>query len=60
MTIFELIDDGDTEGIRELLAREPRGRATSRGSFMRACYRGGGGPLEAIRSADPRDPWDGS
>ena len=63
MTIFELIDDGDAEGIRELLARDPTA-ATARdeqglSALMRASYRGGGEPLEAIRAADPpRDPWD--
>jgi ankyrin repeat protein len=63
MTIFELIDDGDAEGVRELLARDP-GAAAARdeqglSALMRAFYRGGGEVLEAIRAADPPlDGWD--
>ena len=63
MTIFELIDDGDAEGVRELLARDPAAAAArdeqGLSALMRAFYRGGGEPLEAIRAADPPlDPWD--
>jgi ankyrin repeat protein len=63
MTIFELIDDGDAEGVRELLARDPAAAAArdeqGLSAVMRAFYRGGGEPLEAIRDADPPlDPWD--
>jgi ankyrin repeat protein len=63
MTIFELIDGGDAEAVRELLARDP-GAAAARdeqglSALMRAFYRGGGEVLEAIRAADPPlDPWD--
>ncbi len=63
MTIFELIDDGDAEGVRALLAREP-GAAAARdeqglSALMRSFYRGGGEVLEAIRAAGPPlDPWD--
>jgi ankyrin repeat protein len=63
MTIFELIDDGDAEGVRALLARDP-GSAAARdeqglSALMRSFYRGGGEVLEAIRAADPPlDPWD--
>jgi uncharacterized protein len=63
MTIFELIDDGDAEGVRALLARDPAaaGARDERGlsALMRSFYRGGGEVLEAIRAADPPlDPWD--
>jgi hypothetical protein len=63
MTIFELIDDGDAEGVRELLARDPAAAAArdERGlsALMRSFYRGGGEVLEAIRAADPPlDGWD--
>ena len=63
MTIFELIDDGDAAGVRELLARDP-GAAAARdeqglSALMRSFYRGGGEVLEAIRAADPQlDGWD--
>ena len=63
MTIFELIDDGDAEGVRELLARDP-GAAAARdeqglSALMRSFYRGGGEVLEAIRAAEPPlDAWD--
>ena len=63
MTIFDLIDDGDSEGVRELLARDP-GAAGARdeqglSALMRSFYRGGGEVFEAIRAADPpRDGWD--
>jgi ankyrin repeat protein len=63
VTIFELIDDGDAEGVRELLARDP-GAAAARddqglSALMRSFYRGGGQVLDAIRAADPPlDGWD--
>jgi uncharacterized protein len=62
VTIFELIDDGDAEGVRGLLARDPSA-ASARdeqglSALMRAFYRGGGEVLEAIRAADPPvDAW---
>jgi ankyrin repeat protein len=62
-TIFELIDDGDLEGVRELLARDPAaaGARDEHGlsALMRSFYRGGGEVFEAIRAADPPvDAWD--
>lgn len=62
-TIFELIDDGDLEGVRELLARDPAaaGARDEQGlsALMRSFYRGGGEVFEAIRAADPHvDAWD--
>jgi ankyrin repeat protein len=63
VTIFELIDDGDAEGVRELLAQDP-GAAAARddqglSALMRSFYRGGGEVLDAIRAADPPlDSWD--
>jgi ankyrin repeat protein len=62
-TIFDLIDDGDAEGVRALLARDPA-VASARdeqglSALMRAAYRGGGDVAEAIRGAEPElDPWD--
>ena len=63
MSIFELIDDGDAEGVRELLAREPDAAAArdeqGLSALMRSFYRGGGEVLVAIRAADPPlDAWD--
>jgi hypothetical protein len=63
VTIFELIDDGDAQGVRELLAREPEAAAArdeqGLSAVMRSFYRGGGEVLVAIRSADPPlDAWD--
>ncbi len=63
MTIFELIDDGDAEGVRTLLAADPAAAASrdERGlsALMCAFYRGGGEVFEAIRTADPPlDGWD--
>lgn len=61
--IFELIDDGDAEGVRALLAGDPA-QAAARdeqglSALMRSFYRGGGEVLEAIRAADPPlDAWD--
>src|SRR5690348_4702973 len=62
MTIFELIDTGDADALRDLLARDP-GAAAQRdeqglSALMRAFYRGGG-VLDAVREAGPPlDPWD--
>jgi hypothetical protein len=63
VTIFDLIDDGDAEAVRELLARDPGAAATrdDQGLYAltRSFYRGGGEVLEAIRAADPPlDGWD--
>lgn len=62
-TIFELIDDGDAEGVRDLLARDPAAAAArdeqGLSALMRSFYRGGGEVLVAIQTADPPlDPWD--
>jgi ankyrin repeat protein len=61
-TVFELIDDGDLDGVRELLARDPGAAAARDGQglsvLMRASY-GGGEIFEAVRAARPTlDPWD--
>lgn len=61
-TIFELIDAGDVDGIRALLADHPHA-AVARDeqgltAVMRAAYRGAG-VLDAIRDADPPlEPFD--
>src|SRR4051794_7582252 len=62
MSIFELIDAGDAEGIRNLLAREPDAAAEhdEQGltALMRAAYRGGE-IFAAVRAADPPlEPFD--
>jgi ankyrin repeat protein len=62
-TIFDLIDDGDLDGVRELLARDPSAAAARDGqglsALMRASYGGGGEIFEAVRAAGPTlDPWD--
>jgi uncharacterized protein len=62
-TIFDLIDDGDLDGVRELLARDPGAAAARDGqglsALMRASYGGGGETFEAVRAAGaPLDPWD--
>jgi ankyrin repeat protein len=62
MTIFELIENGDAAGIRELLAREPDAAAAhdERGlsALMRAAYRGGE-VFDAVRDAGPPlEPFD--
>lgn len=62
-TIFQLIDDGDAEGVRALLAGDP-GAAAARdaqglSALMRAFYAGGGEVADAILAARPAlDPWD--
>ena len=63
MTSFDRIDDGDVEGVRTLLARDPAAAAArdeqGLSALMRSFYRGGGEVLEAIRAADPPlDGWD--
>ena len=63
MTIFDLIDAGDADGVRDLLAREPDAAATrdpqGLSALMRAFYRGGGPAYEAIlAAAPPLDVWD--
>ena len=62
MTIFELIDAGDAEALRALLAREPEQAALhdDQGltALMRAAYRGGE-VFAAVRDADPPlEPFD--
>jgi len=62
-TIFDLIDDGDAEGVRELLERAPEdaGARDEQGlsALMRAFYAGGGEIVAAIRAtAPPLDAWD--
>ncbi|MEN3340932.1 MAG: uncharacterized protein V7644_336 [Actinomycetota bacterium] len=62
MTIFELIDAGDAEGIRELVRQDPAAAASrdDQGltAVVRAAYRGGA-VLDAVRAADPPlDPFD--
>ena len=62
--VFELIDAGDADGLRELLARDP-GAAAARdaqglSALMRAAYRDRAGPAyEALLAAGPPlDGWD--
>jgi hypothetical protein len=62
MSIFELIDDGDADGIRTLLAREPEAAAEhdeqGLSALMRAAYRGGD-VFAAVRDAQPPlEPFD--
>src|SRR4051794_28156513 len=56
MTIFELIDAGDAEGVRDLVERDPAAAATrdehGMTPVMRAAYRGPA-LVAAVRSADP-------
>src|ERR1700755_124738 len=55
-TIFDLIDAGDTAGIRDLIARDPSAAAAhdeqGLSAFMRAAYRGGD-VFAAVREAQP-------
>jgi uncharacterized protein len=55
-TIFELIDAGDVQGVRDLLAANPAAAAErdehGLSAIMRAAYRGGDA-FEAVRSANP-------
>jgi uncharacterized protein len=62
-TIFELIDDGDVDGIRALLAADPTARELrddeGHSPLMHAAYRGRGPAFEAVLEAgEPSDPWD--
>src|SRR5262245_37758541 len=62
MTIFELIDNRDADGLRELLARDPSAAAAKdeQGltALMRAAY-AGGEIFQALRAADPPlEPFD--
>jgi uncharacterized protein len=61
-TIFELIDTGDAQGVRDLLASNPGAAAGHDESgltvLMRAAYRGGD-VFEAVRAANPPlEPFD--
>jgi ankyrin repeat protein len=62
-TIFDLIDDSDSDGIRQLLATNPAARNAGNDQglspLLYAAYRGGGPAFEAIREAgEPTEPWD--
>ena len=62
MTIFELIDAGDPDAVRELVRRDPAAAAArdehGLTAVMRATYRGPA-LVDAVRSADPPlDPFD--
>jgi ankyrin repeat protein len=62
-TIFELIENGDTEGIRALLATDPAARdarnAEGLSPLLDAAYKGRGPAFSAILEAgEPSDPWD--
>jgi ankyrin repeat protein len=61
-TIFELIDTGDAQGVRDLLAFDPAAAAGHDENgltvLMRAAYRGGD-VFEAVRAANPPlEPFD--
>lgn len=61
-TIFELIDAGDVQGVRALIADDPAaaGEHDEQGltALMRAAYRGGG-VFDAVRAANPPlEPFD--
>jgi len=63
MSIFELIDQGDADGVRALVAADP-GALEARDDLglsplVNAAYRGRGPVFEALlAAAPPRDPWD--
>jgi ankyrin repeat protein len=62
-TIFELIDDGDADGVRALLAADPTARdhrnEAGHSPLLRAAYSGRGPAFDAILEAgEPTDPWD--
>jgi ankyrin repeat protein len=62
-TIFELIDSGNVEGIRGVLATDPEAREARDDAgltpSLHAAYRGHGPALDAILEAgEPTDPWD--
>jgi ankyrin repeat protein len=61
-TIFDLIDSGDADGVRELVARDPAAAAAhdehGLTALMRAAYRGGD-VFAAVRAASPPlEPFD--
>ena len=61
--VFALIDAGDADGLRELIARDPAAAAArdeqGLSALMRASYRGNSAVLDALRAADPPlDGWD--
>ena len=62
-TIFELIDEGDADGIRVLLAADPAARDVRNDQglspLMHATYQGRGPTFAAVLEAgEPTDPWD--
>jgi uncharacterized protein len=62
-TIFELIDRGDADGVRDLLTEEPdvleRRNNEGLSPIMHAAYRGRGPVFVALLEAhEPTDPWD--
>jgi uncharacterized protein len=62
-TIFELIDEGDANGIRALLAADPGARDLRNDGglspLMHAVYQGRGPAFAAVLEAgEPSDPWD--
>ena len=62
-TIFNLIDESDADGIRELLIADPAARNARNDQglspLLYAAYRGGDPAFDAIREAgEPTDPWD--
>lgn len=62
-TIFDLIEAGDTDGIRALLASTPEQREArdqaGLSPLTRAAYRGGGPAFAALLElGEPTDPWD--
>jgi ankyrin repeat protein len=62
-TIFELIDEGDADGIRALLADDAAARdlrnGEGRSPLLHAVYRGRGPAFDAILEAGvSTDPWD--
>lgn len=61
--IFELVDNGDGDGIRALLAAEPAAlEAHDEGGLsplLHAVYKGGGPAFDAILEAgEPTEPWE--
>src|SRR5260370_33414067 len=61
-TIFDLIDAGDTQGVRDLLAAAPRAAAGGDEGGLRVLMRAadrGGDVFEAVRSGNtPCEPFD--
>lgn len=61
--IFELIDEGDADGIRALLASDPAARDLrddgDRSPLLHAAYNGRGPAFAVLLEAgEPSDPWD--